>query len=75
VRPGPREIIATYTLEEFTIELVIVLPANYPVGMADVQCVQRLGVAKSEWRKWMLQLTTFLRYQVSSVAPTILGAV
>ena len=64
VRPAAREIVATYTLEEFSIELLIVLPTNYPVGVTSVECSKKLGVATSEWRKWMLQLTTFLTYQV-----------
>ena len=64
VRSASREIIATYTLEEFTIELLIVLPSNYPVGVTSVECSKKLGVATNEWRKWMLQLTTFLTYQV-----------
>ena len=65
VRSSAREVVATYTLEEFSIELTIILPPNYPVGTATVECGKRLGVATSEWRKWMLQLTTFLTYQVS----------
>ena len=64
MRPAAREIVATYTLEEFSIELLIVLPTNYPVGVTSVECSKKLGVATSEWRKWMLQLTTFLTYQV-----------
>lgn len=64
VRSAAREIVATYTLEEFSIELVITLPANYPIGLTAVECSKKLGVATSEWRKWMLQLTTFLAYQV-----------
>lgn len=66
VRPTPREIIATYTLEEFSIELMIVLPSDYPVGVTVVECSKKLGVATNEWRKWMLQLNTFLTYQVQS---------
>lgn len=65
VRSAAREVVSTYTLEEFSIELVITLPLNYPIGLTDVGCTKKLGVATSEYRKWMLQLTTFLTYQVS----------
>ena len=34
------------------------------VCSSDLECSKKLGVATSEWRKWMLQLTTFLTYQV-----------
>ncbi|XP_067945873.1 E3 ubiquitin-protein ligase listerin-like [Watersipora subatra] len=71
VRSASREILATYTLEEFSIELLIVLPSNYPVGVASVECSKKLGVAANEWRKWMLQLNTFLTYQNGSVANAI----
>jgi len=73
VRFSSREIVATYTLEEFSIELLILLPTNYPVGVTSVECSKKLGVATSEWRKWMLQLNTFLTYQVRYAVRDVLS--
>nr|XP_006825327.1 PREDICTED: E3 ubiquitin-protein ligase listerin-like [Saccoglossus kowalevskii] len=69
-RPITREIIATYTMdlsEEVSIELVIQLPPNYPLGKVVVDSGKKIGVSTSQWRNWMLQLTTFLVHQNGSV--------
>lgn len=66
VRPSAREVIATYKLnEEASIELVIQLPANYPLGSITVEGGRKVGVTANQWRNWMLQLTTFLMHQVN----------
>lgn len=65
VRPSVREVIATYKLnEEGSMELVIQLPSNYPLGNINVETGRKVGVTSSQWRNWMLQLTTFLTHQV-----------
>ena len=68
VRPSAREVIATYKLnEEASMELVIQLPANYPLGSITVEGGRKVGVTANQWRNWMLQLTTFLMHQVSEI--------
>lgn len=64
-RPTAREVVAVYTIEEISMELVVKLAANYPLSPVTVECGKRIGVATSLWRQWMLQLTTFLSFQVS----------
>lgn len=66
-RPITREVIATYTLEEVTIEMSIVLPENYPLGTITVISEKRVGVAAATWDKWLLQLNVFLQYQNGSI--------
>jgi len=67
VRPSAREVIATYKLnEEASMELVIQLPANYPLGSITVEGGRKVGVTANQWRNWMLQLTTFLMHQVNN---------
>lgn len=63
-RPAAREVVATYTVEEVAMELVVTLPVNHPLGPISVESGKRVGVANTQWRNWMLQLTTFLQYQV-----------
>ncbi|KAH9381898.1 hypothetical protein HPB48_015382 [Haemaphysalis longicornis] len=72
-RPNAREVVATYTIEEVTIELVVRLPANHPLGMLTIESGRRVGVNQSQWRHWLLQLTTFLTHQVRLVMGTMTG--
>lgn len=56
--------IATYSVDDIFIELVIQLPQNYPLGSISVESGRRVGVAVQQWRNWMLQLSTYLTHQV-----------
>ena len=60
VRPSVREVVAVYTVDDGSLELVIKLPANYPLGQVTVESGKKVGVGQQQWRHWMLQLTTFL---------------
>ena len=64
-RAATREVMATYTIEDIVIELIIQLPSNYPLGSITVESGKRVGVAVQQWRNWMLQLSTYLTHQVS----------
>ena len=66
VRPVTREVVALYVVEEITMELVVTLPVNHPLGPISVECGRRVGVANTQWRNWMLQMVTFLSHQVGS---------
>lgn len=59
--------IATYSVDDIFIELVIQLPQNYPLGTICVESGRRVGVAVQQWRNWMLQLSTYLTHQVNIV--------
>ena len=71
VRTTVREVVAVYSLgddgSEGSMELVIQLPANFPLGAVQVESGKRVGVTTSQWRTWMLQLTTFLQHQNGSI--------
>ncbi|XP_077900634.1 E3 ubiquitin-protein ligase listerin isoform X2 [Ictidomys tridecemlineatus] len=62
-RATTREVMATYTIEDIVIELIIQLPSNYPLGSITVESGKRVGVAVQQWRNWMLQLSTYLTHQ------------
>ncbi|XP_058884679.1 E3 ubiquitin-protein ligase listerin-like isoform X1 [Acipenser ruthenus] len=66
-RSTTREVIATYSVEDIFIELVIQLPQNYPLGSISVESGRRVGVAVQQWRNWMLQLSTYLTHQNGSI--------
>jgi hypothetical protein len=61
VRPSVREVVAIYSLDDGSMELVIIIPPNFPLGSVKVESGKRVGVGNSLWRNWMLQLTTFLQ--------------
>ncbi|XP_034539490.1 E3 ubiquitin-protein ligase listerin [Notolabrus celidotus] len=66
-RSAAREVIATYSVDDIFIELVITLPQNHPLGSITVESGQRVGVAVQQWRNWMLQLSTYLTHQNGSI--------
>ncbi|XP_074853382.1 E3 ubiquitin-protein ligase listerin isoform X2 [Carettochelys insculpta] len=66
-RSATREVIATYSVDDIFIELIIHLPPNYPLGSITVESGKRVGVAVQQWRNWMLQLSTYLTHQNGSI--------
>ncbi len=73
--------IAAYTFDAMTIELLIALPDDYPLGRMDVcargdgrtdqqvSCSRQIGMSqKTLWKKWMLQLMSFINTQVELVS-------
>ncbi|GLV42170.1 Listerin E3 ubiquitin protein ligase 1 [Carabus blaptoides fortunei] len=62
VHPSSREVIASYTVDEARMELIITLPTNYPLGAVQVDCSKQIG-GTSQSRNWIMQLTIFLTHQ------------
>ncbi|KAJ3688315.1 hypothetical protein LUZ61_017479 [Rhynchospora tenuis] len=71
VSRSANEIVATYKKEETGMDLVIRLPASYPLRHADVECARSLGISEVKQRKWLLSLTTFIRNQNGAIAEAI----
>ena len=63
-RPSAREVLATYSVEEISMELVVKMSPSHPLGPVTVECGKRVGVSSAQWRQWMLQLTMYLTQQV-----------
>ena len=59
-----REVVAMYTVDEISMELVVKLSPSHPFGHVTVECGKRVGVSNAQWRNWMLQLTQYLMQQV-----------
>lgn len=57
-----REIIATYSLEEAKMELIVSLPNNYPLGAIKVECKKHIG-GKFQAREIVKQLSIYLTHQ------------
>ncbi len=59
-----REVTAIYKKEEAGMDIVIRLPACYPLRVVEVECTRRLGISEALLRKWILSMAAFLRNQV-----------
>ncbi|XP_052810138.1 E3 ubiquitin-protein ligase listerin-like [Mya arenaria] len=66
-RPTTREVIAVYSFEEVSVDMVISLPQNYPLGNISVTSEKRVGVSGPQWEKWLLQLNIFLQHQNGNI--------
>ena len=67
MRPSVREVVAVYTIDEGSMELVVQLPINFPLGPVNVDSGKKVGVTAAQWRTWMLQLTTFLQVHITII--------
>ncbi|XP_010256980.1 PREDICTED: E3 ubiquitin-protein ligase listerin [Nelumbo nucifera] len=65
------EVIATYKKEETGMDLVIHLPASYPLRPVDVDCTRSLGISEVKKRKWLMSMMAFVRNQNGALAEAI----
>lgn len=64
VSKSANEVVATYTKDETGMDLVIRLPASYPLRSVDVDCTRSLGISDVKQRKWLMSMMLFVRNQV-----------
>ncbi|XP_076824232.1 E3 ubiquitin-protein ligase listerin-like [Clavelina lepadiformis] len=71
-RFATREVVAVYEVVDAEFEISIQLPPNHPLTPAQVNTVKRVGVATSQWRYWMLQMTMLLQHQNGTILDALL---
>lgn len=64
VSKAANEVVATYMKDETGVDLVIRLPASYPLRPVDVDCTRSLGISELKQRKWLMSMMLFLSNQV-----------
>ena len=64
---GAREVTARYEIDDAALELVIRLPASYPLASAELECV-RASASPRRMRKWMLGVSAILQHRNGAVA-------
>eukprot|EP00124_Ichthyophonus_hoferi_P002522 Ihof_evm1s175 gene=Ihof_evmTU1s175 len=64
-----REVTASYQLDEVSLEIIITMPVNHPLGMVNVDSGTHFDL--KSYRKWLLQMTTFLASQNGSIMEAI----
>ncbi len=58
-----REIRAEYVQDDFTLKVLINLPAAFPFRSAEVDCSKTLGVPQNRSKRWSLQIMMMLNSQ------------
>ncbi|KAK4759113.1 hypothetical protein SAY87_020414 [Trapa incisa] len=71
VSKAANEVVATYTKDETGVDLVIRLPASYPLRAVDVDCMRSLGISELKQRKWLMSMMLFLSNQNGAIAEAI----
>ncbi|KAL1458990.1 hypothetical protein WDU94_011009 [Cyamophila willieti] len=69
VFPGTKEVIATYTLEEASMEITICLPSNHPLGVIRVDSSKNLFPNT----QWIKQITKFLIHANGSICDGLIS--
>ncbi|KAK5577128.1 hypothetical protein RB653_002066 [Dictyostelium firmibasis] len=62
-----KEVTASYEKDEMTISLVLFISENYPLRVLTVEFSKRVGVSESQWRQWLLSMTSLLLTQDGTV--------
>lgn len=67
-----REITTTYVKDECALEMVIRVPASYPLRSVEVECTKRIGISEDRWRRWVLQIIKVTASQDGSLLDAVL---
>ncbi|KAG0035740.1 hypothetical protein BGZ81_000033 [Podila clonocystis] len=61
------EVMASFQIDEATMEIAIRLPANFPLRQVEVEGLQRVGVKEARWRAWLLAVAGVIAAQNGSL--------
>lgn len=63
-----RSMMATYTVDDLEVEIMITLPTDWPLSRPKIEGLKSVGVNASEWRLWLFQLEQALATGAGLVA-------
>ncbi|EMR11068.1 hypothetical protein PNEG_00665 [Pneumocystis murina B123] len=66
-----REVTTSYTIDDQYLEMVIRLPACYPLNQVIVEGIQKIGVKDAQWRAWLLASRILITTQNGSIADAV----
>ncbi|CDF41326.1 unnamed protein product [Chondrus crispus] len=66
-----REVWATYTFSDVTLEIGMRLPDVFPLNIVEVEARSRIGMSEARWRKTLLGMTTLLRAKDGTLAEAV----
>ena len=64
VSKAVREVTAVYPVDDQTMEMVVKMPANFPLDMVTVEGVRRVGLDEQHFRKLLLASQAVVNFQV-----------
>lgn len=67
-----REVTTSYTIDDQYLEMVIRLPACYPLNQVIVEGVQKIGVKDAQWRAWLLACRILITTHNGSIADAVI---
>ena len=67
-----RQIIATYSYEGSSMQIVLQLAACHPLRAVELECIQRVGVSDARWKRWQRSMSTMLLAQNGSISDALL---
>ncbi|CAG0913267.1 unnamed protein product [Notodromas monacha] len=70
-RETVREIVVVHTVDENLLELVLTVPANFPLTPVQVDASKRFGVSKQVWSRWVMELSMHLTHRRASILESI----
>jgi len=62
-----KQVTAVYKIEEMSIEMCIKFPLSFPLRPVVVEGGNRVGVTESQWRRWLLSMTTVIASQNGTI--------
>lgn len=66
------EVVASYKHNEVTLEVVVAFPPDTPLTPVTMTPTRKIGADENKWRKWLLQMTTFLSLQNGTLLDSLL---
>ncbi|CAD5117342.1 DgyrCDS6126 [Dimorphilus gyrociliatus] len=72
LRETSGEVVASYIHNEVTLEVEVTFPADTPLTPVVVKASRKIGADENKWRKWILQMTTFLSLQNGTLLESLL---
>lgn len=66
-----RDVRATYTFSDVTLEIGMQIPDVFPLRTAEVEARSHVGMSEARWRKTLLGMTTLLQARDGSLAEAV----
>lgn len=71
MHPSAREVIATYTIDEVKMDLVMTLPQNFPLGTIKIES-SNVVVSNSSRRNWLFHISKYLIHQNGTIGEALI---
>ncbi|KAI8319261.1 hypothetical protein GQ54DRAFT_265618 [Martensiomyces pterosporus] len=77
VKAASTQVTLTYTVDDSTLEIVVRVPATYPLALPTFESVKRVAVTEKRWRGWLVaaQAQMSCNRRLDAVCAQLLGNV